>query len=77
MKVRTGCLGLLVIWTLLGVYIRLTGGFGEEGGGRLAAMGLLGVCAYAFVSVVERSFERRRSRSRAFPVRPRHRGGRW
>ena len=71
MRARIGCLGLLAAWTLLGTYIQLTGGFGEDGGGKLAIMGLLGVGAYMLVSIVGDAIDRRSSRTRGFPVHPR------
>ena len=60
MKTRIGCLGILGLWALLGVCIHFTRGFGEEGGGKFALIGLFGLVVLVVGSVIERLTSRRR-----------------
>ena len=68
MKTRIGCLGLLALWAIGGVYLHLSDGFGEEGGGRFAIMGLMGLAVVIVGSVIESLTTRRPRESRGFPV---------
>ena len=53
MKTRIGCLGLLALWALFGAYIHFTRGFGEEGGGKFALIGLMGLVVVLVGSAIE------------------------
>ena len=76
MIARVACLAIFGLWALYGVYLHLTGGFGEEGGGRFALIGLaaLGVFLVACL-VIERVTDRHRESPPGFPVEPP--GPRW
>ena len=75
MKTRIGCLGLLVLWAIWGVYLQLTDGFGEDGGGRFAMMGLFGLGVVIIGSVIESLTTRRRREPRGFPIEPKRPDG--
>jgi len=53
MNTRTGCLGVIALWAAYGVSILLTGGFGEDGGGKFASIGLFGVALFVIASAIE------------------------
>ena len=60
MRARIVCLTLLGMWALLGVYMRMTDGFGEDGGGRFACVGLLGLAVVVAGIVIESTTARER-----------------
>ncbi len=64
MNTRIGCLGLLALWAAWGLYLHFTGGFGEEGGGLFALMGILGLAVVIIGRGIERLTMRRPRESR-------------
>lgn len=71
MKTRIGCLGLLLLWAIWGVYLQLTDRFGEEGGGRFAIMGFFGLAILVIGSTIESLTTRPPRQPPGFPVKPR------
>ena len=44
---------MLGLWALFGAYIHFTGGFGEEGGGKFAMFGLMGLVVVLVGGAIE------------------------
>ncbi len=70
MVARIGCLGILAVWAIAGVYMHFTDRFGEDGGTRYAMMGLFGLAVLVVGSVIESLTTRGRRERRGFPVEP-------
>ncbi len=81
---RLGCLATLALWAILGIFTQHFGEWGrrgaadEGGGGRFAAVGILGVIGYVsvfgIIAFVRWLLSVGRNSRRGFPVIPPHDG---
>ena len=75
-KTRIGCLAPLILYVLFGIYLQLTGGFSEDGGGRFALMGLMGLVAAVAGNALRRLATRHRPEpTGGFPIEHRNPDG--
>lgn len=73
---QLGCLFLLLLWAILGVYLHFSGAWSAEdsdGGGRFAVIGLLGLITFVVIFGVKAMLRLvasrwRREPQRGFPV---------
>jgi hypothetical protein len=75
MKTHIGCLGPLVLFTALGLYLQLTDGFSEDGGGRFAVIGLMGAFLATANIALKSLTARPKTEQRGFPVKLRRPAG--
>ena len=73
LKTQLGCLAPLILFAAIGLYLQLTNGFSEDGGGRFALMGLMGLIAALAANALRRLATRNRPEPPGgFPIEPRH-----
>lgn len=64
----------LVLFVLVGLYLQLTDGFGDDGGGRFAVMGFMGLALTVVVTALKSLSPPSHPEQRGFPIEPRRPG---